>query len=379
VKIACITTSRIPSETANSIQVMKACQGLARLEHTLRIYTPDFTPGQARPAQEQLAEQYGLQMPLDIAWLESHPRLKRNDFAWSAVAQARRWGADLLYTWTGQAAVFGLLPGAQKQLRVAFEVHDLPSGRVGPWWYRLFFGLPGRKRLLPITSALHERLAARFTLGHTPVVVVPNGVDLEQYANLPAAPAARRELGLVEAVTVLCAGHLYAGRGVELFTGLAERFPQAQFVWVGGRPQDVAQVRAQAEQRGARNLTFTGFVSNRRLPCYQAAADVLLMPYGRVIAGSSGGNSAEICSPMKMFDYLAAGRAILSSDLPVIHEVLDENTARFAPPDDLPGWAAVLAELLGDAALRQRLGAHARAAAEVYSWKARAERAIAGL
>jgi glycosyltransferase involved in cell wall biosynthesis len=178
---------------------------------------------------------------------------------------------------------------------------------------------------------------------------------------------------------VLCAGHLYAGRGVDLFLGLAERFPAVQFVWVGGRPEDVAHYRALAEQRAAGNLVFTGFVSNRRLPCYQAAADVLLMPYGRVIAGSSGGNSAEICSPMKMFDYLAAGRAILSSDLPVIHEVLDDSVARFAPPDDLPGWESALGELLADPLLRSRLGAQARRAAEGYSWQARAERAIQGL
>ena len=68
-KIACITTSRIPSNTANSIQVMKACQGLARLGHSVRVFAPDFAPNQPRPSQEQLAEQYGLEflgaIPLD--------------------------------------------------------------------------------------------------------------------------------------------------------------------------------------------------------------------------------------------------------------------------------------------------------------------------
>lgn len=373
-KIAAVSTSRIPSDTANSIQVMKACQGLARLGHTLRLLVPAAAP--FAPADEQqLREQYGIDTPFEISWLPANPRLKRNDFAWTAVRQARRWGADLLYTWTGQSAVFALLRG----MPVVFEVHDLPTGRVGPLWYQLFFRLPGRKRLLPITQALRARLEASFpALPPEQVVIAPNGVDLEQYANLPPAPEARRAVGLREALTVLCAGHLYAGRGVDLFLGLAERFPDAQFVWVGGRPQDVEQTRALAGQRGLRNVVLTGFVSNRRLPSYQAAADVLLMPYGRVIAGSSGGNSADICSPMKMFDYLAAGRAILSSDLPVIHEVLDESTARFAAPEDLPAWSAALGELLADAVLRGRLAAKARAAAGRYSWKARAERALAG-
>jgi glycosyltransferase involved in cell wall biosynthesis len=105
---------------------------------------------------------------------------------------------------------------------------------------------------------------------------------------------------------------------------------------------------------------------------------VLLMPYARTIAGSSGGNSAEICSPMKMFDYLAAGRAILSSDLPVIHEVLNEQNAAFAPPEDLDGWSVALKRLLEDAPLRLKLGAQARRDAQAYTWQARARRALEG-
>jgi glycosyltransferase involved in cell wall biosynthesis len=81
------------------------------------------------------------------------------------------------------------------------------------------------------------------------VVIAPNGVDLEQYEDLPAAPEARAALGLPEAVTVLCSGHLYAGRGVDLFRSLARRFPQASFVWVGGQPEDVAAHRTRRQRK----------------------------------------------------------------------------------------------------------------------------------
>jgi glycosyltransferase involved in cell wall biosynthesis len=370
-KIACISTSTIPSDTANSIQVMKACQALARLGHEVVL----LVPGAKSVAWDGLADQYGLSTPFQILWLPAHPRLKRNDFAWAAVHRARRLGADRLYTWTGQSAVFGLLSG----LAVAFEIHDLPTGRLGPLWVRAFLRLGGKKRLLPITRALLDRLEKVY--GRIPadqVVISPNGVDLEMYASLPETAAARQELGLPASLTVLCAGHLYAGRGVDLFLGLARRFPQASFVWVGGRTADVELYRRQAAAGGLENVTLTGFITQRRLPCYQAAADVLLMPYARTIAGSSGGNSAEICSPMKMFDYLAAGRAILSSDLPVIHEVLNEQNAVFAPPEDLEGWSVALKRLLEDDPLRQKLGTQARRSAQAYTWQARAMRALEG-
>jgi glycosyltransferase involved in cell wall biosynthesis len=377
-RIACISTSRIPSDTANSIQVMKACQGLAASGHEVSLCVPE--PGLVQTAEtkqarlwDALAEHYGLVKPFEVNWLPSHPRWKRNDFAWKAVARAVERQADLVYTWTGQSAVFGLLRG----LPVLYEVHDLPTGKLGPWWFRWFLKLSGRKRLLLITRTLRQRIEETYgALPEEQVVISPNGVDLDQYARLPEPPEARRNLGLSEAVTVLCSGHLYAGRGADLFLGLAERFPQVQFVWVGGRPEDIAETQAKAGAAGLRNLRLTGFVSNRRLPCYQAAADVLLMPYGQQIAGSSGGNSADICSPMKMFDYLATGRAILSSDLPVIHEVLNETNAIFAPPDDLSGWTEALAGLLKDPGLRRRLGDQARQDGASYSWQARAEVAL---
>lgn len=370
-KIVCISTSRVPSDTANSIQLLKTCQALARLGHQVHL----LVPGESRADWSQLSEQYGLSTPLDITWLPSNPSLKRNDFAWSAVRRARKLKADILYTWTGQSAVFGLL----SRFPVIFEVHDTFTGRLGPLWFSAFLRLKGKKRILPITHALLGKLEARFgAIPPEQIVVAPNGVDLEQYDRLPAAPAARRQLGLPEAPTVLCAGHVYAGRGVELFLGLAERFRQASFVWVGGRPADVAALQQKTQALGLDHVSFTGFVSQRRLPCFQAAADVLLMPYARSIAGSGGGNSAEICSPMKMFDYLAAGRAILSSDLPVIHEVLNPQNAVFAAPEDLDAWTAALGRLLADETLRANLGAQARSDAAAYSWLERARRSLAG-
>lgn len=373
-KIACISTSRIPSDTANSIQVMKTCQALARLGHQVHLLVPRW-PGTDADPWPALASRYGLTTRFDIAWLPAVYHFRRNDFAFLSVHRARGLGADVIYTWTGQSAVFAL----QRRFPVLFEVHDMPTGRVGPLWFRAFLRMRGKKRLLPITQSLYRSLSAVF--GPIPpeqVVIAPNGVDLEPYEDLPAPPQARQSLGLPEQVTVLCSGHLYAGRGADLFLKLAGRFPQASFVWVGGRPEDVAHFKTLAERVGVGNVLFAGFVSQDRLPQYLAAADVLLMPYARFIAGSSGGNSSAICSPMKMFDYLAAGRAILSSDLPVIHEVLNDENACFAPPEDLEGWTAALARLLADELLRRRLGEQARMDAGLHTWLARAKRAVEG-
>lgn len=112
---------------------------------------------------------------------------------------------------------------------------------------------------------------------------------------------------------------------------------------------------------------------------YQAAADALLMPYEFSIQGSSGGNSADICSPMKMFEYMAAGRAIITSDLPVIREVLNDQNAIFCPPQDVDVWQQTLQQLLDDEGLRGKLGQRARNDVRNFTWLERARRSLEGM
>jgi glycosyltransferase involved in cell wall biosynthesis len=362
-RIVCISSSQVPSDTANSIQVMKVCQAFTQLGHDVILLVPGPKPEGLKPAALQL--HYGLRALFKIEWL---PVRIRRLVPWAAVRHARHLKADMLYVWPLQSAALGLLAGIPSML----ELHDFPSGWFGPFWLRLFLLLPGRKRLLPITDALRRAL----DLPTEYTVIAPDGVDIECYASLPDPEPARRELGLPAAPTVLCTGHLYEGRGADLFLELAKEFPQASFVWVGGRSVDVKIWATRAAAQALANVTFTGFVPNEHIPLYQSAADVLLMPYRRTIATSSGGNTAGICSPMKMFEYMAAGRAILTSDLPVLREVLDETTAVFCPSDNVGAWGSALGGLLADERQRQALGQRARQVVQQYSWIERSRRAL---
>ena len=360
-KIVAIAGSTIPSDTANSLQVMKACQALAQIGQHVTL----FVPG-SRNTNVDLKRHYGLRTEFPIEWLASSSRRR---FTWDAVRKARALRADLVYSWFPQSAVFGLLHG----FPVVFEIHLQPTGRFGPFWHRAFARLRGRKRWAAITRALVSVLERDFHMRvpEEEVVIAPNGVDLERFVSLPDPAAVRRQLGLREVPTVMCTGHLYAGRGAELFLTLAKSLPAAHFVWVGGRPKDIEAWR---QRVASGNVTFTGFIPNRDLPLYQAAADILLMPYSRSIMGSSGSaDSAAVASPMKMFEYMAAGRAIVSSDLPVVREVLNEKNAVFCEPEEIGAWRLAIEGLLNDDARRNELGNQARQDVQGYTWVARAQ------
>jgi len=341
-KIACVSTSQVPSATANSIQVMKVCQALVQLGHAVKLWVP----GQKPDHSDTMASTYGITRDFEIDWLPSQPRFKRYDFSWQSVRAAEKWQADLFYTWTPQAAFLANLRGLDSVL----EMHDRATGNLGPWILKQYLGRPGKNLLVCITHALKKALEAQLEIhiADQDVVIAPNGVDLERYQDLPGPSLARSNLGIPERTTVSYTGHFYEGRGTDVLFHLAATFPHIQFLWVGGREKELTGIRARLAEENLENVILAGFVENQKLPLYHAASEILLMPYEHAIAGSSGGNSADICSPMKMFEYMAAGRIILTSDLPVIREVLDDVSAYFCPPEDKQAWAALLEKVLND-------------------------------
>jgi glycosyltransferase involved in cell wall biosynthesis len=371
-KIACISPSRVPSRTANSMQAMKTCHALAQIGNEVRLYLP----GNESTRWEDLRDHYGLQKEFEITWLKSRSPLRRYDFSFTAVRNAQKWDSDIIYTWLPQAGLFAL----QRKIPAILEMHDRVQGKLGPWVFARFCRHAGPKRLAVITQALREILEREtgIHLADKEVVITPNGVEWERFALDKGPQQARKDLGFPDRPTAAFSGHFYPGRGTGLLFALAQALPEMQFIWIGGRQEDIEFWRIKLSSVNVTNVILTGFVENIRLPEYLAAADVLLIPFERRIEGSSGGNSADICSPMKLFEYMAAGRAILTSDLPVIHEVLNDTNACFAPPDDLAAWKTKLRSLYSDPERIRALSKKAREDARQYAWVRREEKALEG-
>jgi len=204
-------------------------------------------------------------------------------------------------------------------------------------------------------------------------------VDISRFDDLPNPIRARKSLNLQERFTIGYSGHLYTGRGVDLVFSLAEKLPKINFLIVGGNPEDVSKAKNRAKNNDLENINLTGFVPNVQLPMYQAASDILLMPYEYRIAGSSGGDSSRHCSPLKMFEYLASERAIIASDLPVLQEVISEDDTVILSPTDVDAWRLEIEKLKSDKGYRKRLAQNARQKARAHTWQRRAERILEGL
>jgi len=376
-KICLIAPTYLPARRANTIQVMKMAQAMVILGHDVLVTVPGKHQTKPIPTWDELSHHYGLSHQFKVKWLPTRPWLRRYDYGYQAVHFARKQGVDLIYTRLPQSAGIASSLG----IPTIYELHDFPRGRGANVLLRLFLGGSGARRLVLITRALREDLARWLdTLPATPfTIVAPDGVDLARYADMISPKNARISLSLPERFTVGYTGHLYSGRGVELILSLAERLSDIYFLLVGGNPDDVARVRAETVKAGQNNLILTGFVPNAELPGYQAACDVLLMPYQKRVAASSGGDISQYLSPMKVFEYLARGRPIISSDLPVLQEILNQDNAILLPASDADAWVMAIMDLRTDALRRETLARQARNDAKKYSWEARVERILEGL
>ncbi len=370
-KIAVITNSRIPSLTANSIQAMKVTQALMQLGHEIRMFAPRETESVSR---ESLAAHYGLRFIPDLELLPSEKHLKRFDFLFHAQRAAKNFHADLIYTWLPQSAVLALWAGYP----VVLEMHADVAGKMGAWWLRQFWKARGQKLMTVTTSALRNALerSTNLQFKDDSVLIAPNGVELEKYDRLPNPLEARHQLNLPDGLTVGFTGHIYPGRGADMLFELAKQIPHVNFLWVGGTPDLVNFWRAKLTESKITNVTMTGFVKHEIIPLYQAASDILLMPYSRSISASSGQDIAEVINPMKMFEYMASGRAIVSADLPSIREVLNEGNAVFCEPDDIGKWKLEIESLLADEPRRNELGSQAQKDVERLTWVKREERVM---
>jgi len=254
--------------------------------------------------------------------------------------------------------------GARSACRGVFvEVHDEPR-RAKDWALLAESG-----GVVAISAALRERLIARLPGLETRVWVEHDAVDLDLIEpRWLDREAARRRLGVSPiGPLVVYTGRVNEEKGAGILLHAAKLIGaiQAEVLLVG------KVYHPSYEQRAAEagNVRLVGFVPPARVPEYLAAADILVLP-------STGDLSyASYTSPLKLFEYMASGRPIVASDLPVLQEILrHESNALLYDARDPTALAAAIQRLWEDPALRVRLSEQARRDVRYYTWESRAVR-----
>jgi glycosyltransferase involved in cell wall biosynthesis len=288
-------------------------------------------------------------------WLAMRAYLKRPDFIFTRsvelVKQADRFGHLIVYELHSLPP-----PGSAKALALG---HTVSSAAV--------------RRIVTISRALADDLVAEYGSPHQgcDIVVAHDGAK----AGSRPGPAEVH----VGPLRVGYFGHLYPGKGMETIAALAPLLPELRFDVYGGTDADLARWRAVCV--GQDNLTLHGHIPHDQVAARMAEFDILIAPYAAQVSHVGGGDIGRWMSPLKLFEYMAAERPIVTADMPVLREVVsDGGTALMCPPGDTAAFAVALRRLAADQALRARLGAAGRDLLEAeYTWDKRAGRVLDGI
>jgi glycosyltransferase involved in cell wall biosynthesis len=235
--------------------------------------------------------------------------------------------------------------------------------------------LTAATRIFVVSDVDRENLLGR---GVDPkrIIVNPNGVAIERFA-AARGPAMRRRLGLAETDFVIgFIGTFGPWHGAPLlaraFSMVAQKLPQSKLLLVGDGPQlDETRRQLVADGVGGQAI-LTGKMAPGEIPHYLDACDVLASPHLPLPEGIE-----FFGSPTKLFEYMAAGKAIVASELGQIADVLEHGrTAWLVPPGDAEALASAIHELAIAPELRRDLGARARRQAEGHTWRQNAGRIV---
>lgn len=208
----------------------------------------------------------------------------------------------------------------------------------------------GASRVFTVTDILARRIEAEGVPAER-IVVTPNGIDPERFAALPEREEAKRPLGLCGRLVLGFTGFMREWHGLESMIDLMAEHPDLNLhlLLVGDGPARAAlEVRAHELGLGSR-VTVTGVVRRERVPALVAAFDVALQPA-----------VVPYASPLKLFEYLAAGCAIVAPDCENIREILrhESNALLFDPTRPAERTTAII-RVAEDVALRHRLSMEA--------------------
>ena len=227
----------------------------------------------------------------------------------------------------------------------------------------------GADYTLPVTRVLADMVAAQ---GVPPgkIVVVPNGINPERFALANNREGAKQKLGVAGKLVWGFTGFVREWHGLDAVIELLARLGDKgrHLIIVGDGPH-LPVLKEKAAQLGVSDqVMFAGIVARDQVAGYVAAFDIALQP--AVVA---------YASPLKLFEYLAMGCAIVAPAQPNIMEILrDGDNALLFDPNDSAGLAKAIERLMQDEALRAKVarGAFDSIAAQGLTWKRNAERVV---
>ena len=378
-RIFYVTNARLPTEKAHGLATIKLAEAFARQ----RIEVVLFAPWRINPLGADPYEYYGVKRNFKIIFLPNF------DFLWLGFGE-RFFFPLQLFSFSIAAAFwilvrYGLVGKLDDTVifshdhiplwfisffapSIFLDIHDYPARNV-------FFRCVLRRMIgcAVQTKWKQGELVKDFGIPEFKIVYWPNGTDIECFDIPLGRDEARRALNLPpEKRLVVYAGSLQAWKGVDTLVGAARLLPTGVEVHiVGGGEAEVGKLRIKIHEMGIKNVVLVGQRPWQEIPQWLKAAHVLVLPNT-----AHEEISLHYTSPMKLFEYMASGTPIVTSDIPSIREIIDETMGFFAAPDDENSFREAIQQALAEPLEAMKRSARAQNEVRKYTWDARAKKVL---
>ncbi len=364
-KLYFVLNARMPSKKAYGIHAAKMCEAFARGGMAVTLVIP-----RTHASRTPLREFYALSVDIPSVRIWAPDWYDKGVFGFFVSSlffmkfsfwylATRQKGDSVIYTADMDTFSFAFLP--LTGLPLFSELHDWRGDTL---FTRFFFRrAQGVVATNPHTARM---LQTTFRLPSSRLLVEPNGVDERWLTHTVPQDEARRALELpVNARIALYVGRFYGWKGLDVLAEAAKLAPEILWCVVGGSAEEFKKVVGRTTLPA--NLRVLGESAFDTVPTWLSAADVFL-----VLGTNKDRQSALHTSPLKVYEYLAAGRPIIASKTPSLSALIPHDLALWYAPDDAASLANTVraAFTAQDSFPRERASALARE----HTWSARAAR-----
>ena len=372
--IAYLSDSFIPSTRANTVHVIKMCAAFAEsgVETTLYCnYEKDFKV-------EDIFKKYNVRVKYNLIAEKAKitGKLKMLEYARKKAKDVERQKPDVCYG-RSLLALFLL----RNRLPFIYESHIRPNRKLFLFLEKAILRNKNRVKLVVISENLKQEYLKLFSFLHDEdIVVLHDGADevlsKPDHEKVPIELRKAHEKG----VTIGYIGHLYPGKCMETLIPVAKTLPNRYFHIVGGTEEWISHWKDECKKERIDNIVFYGYIDNAAVNACYDNIDVVVLPFSNGIYFNKDKKDdiGKWISPLKLFEAMANGKAIISSDLPSIEEVIDNDyDGLLIPAADIEGWKEAIEFLCTNVEKRSILGINAKAKLKSqYTWKHRAETII---
>ncbi len=373
-KVAYLSDSEIPSKRANTVHVMKMCAALSANGADVTL----FCNKKGKFTKAELLDAYQVKDSFEIMAIcpRFSGKLQLIEYAIKKANLAHNGDYDFCY---GRSLLALIL--LRNYRPFIYESHILPNRSLFVKLERILLKNRNCRGLVVISQSLKDEYLKLFPfLKEENITVLHDGADVfdgvVRESDVPKELVGAHKQG----PTVGYIGHLYPGKCMEVMMQIASKMPETIFHVIGGTDEWINYWKEECTKTNLKNICFYGFIENSKVASCYHYLDVVILPFSDNIYYNKDkkDNIGKYISPLKLFEAMSCGKAIIASKLVSIEEVVTNNVdGILVEPDNIDIWISRIEKLQNDEILRGELGLRAKMKLEKsYSWNRRAVSAL---